>query len=1312
MKPKHLVNKTSPLATSIAKCDPNKNTIHTLTQIISRVRNKRSSTISSVPSFSKTSIAFFQHTRSFSNLPRINDSELRKLVFTTEREAQYQLRRAVKNENEKQGVQIALPFQHPFKSGFYKPDTDFSRGKNGASKQGTINVPGFMIDHLLAPYHNRRLELLGDSLLELIITEELLKRFDMIPIGNIAYVRNQILKNDTFKRISLYIYKLRNYLVKSGNSGIDIDVALKTRETTSNDEQYYMGIATAADADLFEAYVGGLFLDLAKTTTWENAIEFIKKWLLEIAEPIISQYKLEQQNQEKIHMIADHLSRTDTKEFMAQFDVTSSKIKKQFKYLYSKYDNNIFFPKISSSLMETRILTTTMNTISLLPKDVRQFKYFPRDHPQMQAVISFCLHFNNEQLIFLSRSLIKFLLCSHFYQRYPGMNVQQLAQNISLSTQALPSFEKKHLSGLVKANEEVNINTHNKFTSPWSESKVNGGETEEDEKWGLFFRAYLGGLYLSEKQQNEDKRAFGVVKQFFFQTNSDYGHMLFVKQPEIKSTTEWDVVKSIYKRHMNQFEGPDPLLRASGVSDDAFLNSKWEKQQFNDYREKRSEELHLFQTKKGGLVEIPLINQNIGLSVYPLSCQQLATICRILLPNNILPKYLTDVKMFNSSDGTYDYIVTCQIGDIVISRAIAKDLNSAQQLSAEAALRDQYLLNKSISKILGKIPFSKTKLFMKRFMLRLLNLYHTTRVQENNFFRTDGNFTKPEIPIPIKKDVKTVELLNSQSELNEIVQESLNMMFFPEFKLLSSGLNGENSNVPAPPFTVACTLRDVKIGIGIGIEMEYAKSLAASAALERPELMNWVLEKTRRYLDVDKYIQTCEYVMNTFTSVIDEELEKKGDVQLKEESLSAEYREFEKKILDTWRLEMVDEQEFEDSCESALVNDFEAGSEPVISFAELDNLEFLEPIRLLDPASIEIEPKDSKPEPEPKSESLNVVQPTSKVYEPLLQPPDSTSQNITESKAETSTPVSQQSNVINPQLENASGNSVFETNAKSLPCLIVNKPDPRINLAHPTQRAPVTMMASLGNHPVPISSSSSSSAFSFNSNYPISQNFLDVFIRRALPFHLLDSKCQVKYFDFQYKDLRDFHSFVKTLKPLHTKAMAKHLEKSGTKFPLFWNRSEQLFEIASQSDQSSQTPLSPSSSPSLRSTKTSDTHINLKNNIINNDAFWSSLFASFRPILESVNSPNSTVSICTLDSFPISIGIAPGQHRNPLNAPNSKTSSTHELAQQDIKVIDAQHVAAEAALQNPDCLLRVINVLRKEEGVGTEKQQERVMALI
>lgn len=871
-----------------------------------------------------------QDIRSFSNLPRINDPELRKLVFTTEKESRYQLRRAVRHENEKGNVHISLPFAT---AGRIQEPTALHREQKNKAKHGTVEVPDFMIDYLTAPYNNRRLELLGDSLLELIITEELLTRFDMLSIGEITFVRNQILKNDTFKRISLYIYKLRNYLVKSGNAGINIDDALTTKETTLNDEVYFDGIATASDADLFEAYVGGLFLDFSKATTWENAIKYIKRWLLEIAEPIVSQHNLEQKNEERKLQIANSLSKKDTDIFINEFQNVGSKINSSFKKLYKKFDEkNIYFPKIESDFLETKILMAPKDVYSLLPERVRKLKLELKEDTEKRAISSFCLYFNNDHLVFLGRSLVKFLLCHYFYQKYPTLSVKNMTKSISLSTQALPEFEKKHMLGLSKINEEFNqrlLAVAFLEAKPWKEST-------EDDKMGLFFRAYLGGLYLSEKNRNEDKRAFGIVKRFFFQASLEYGNLLFVEQPEIRNTFQWNIVKTIYKRHMTKFQGPDPLLRASSVSHNAVVDSKWETQQFNEYQEKQNEQLHIIRDKQDGLVEIPLINQNIGAKVYPLSCQQLDVVCQVLLPNGIMPTYFTSVKMFDGRDGAYDYIVTCQIGDTVISRAVSKDLSNAQQLAAEAALIDQHLLDKSITKIWKDAPFNKTKSFLKKVVLRFLSLYHKVRIEENKGVDTiDGKPAKPSAMPFVNKNIKSFEMLDSKDTLDAVVEDELNGMYFPTYKLISSSFHGEKSNIPSPPFTVACTLRDVTIGIGIGIELEYAKNLAASAALEKPELLDWVVDNSTLFSNAAKYIEACDYVMNTFGKAVDEELFNKSNDEKLEEAFIMEYEQTNKKWIEFMELETEDELEYEE--------EWDIESEPVL-FEDISNSKFINPL--------------------------------------------------------------------------------------------------------------------------------------------------------------------------------------------------------------------------------------------------------------------------------------------------------------------------------------------------------------------------------
>ncbi|KAJ7124424.1 hypothetical protein C8R44DRAFT_980700 [Mycena epipterygia] len=105
--------------------------------------------------------------------------------------------------------------------------------------------------------NNRRLELAGDSVLGLVMTDLILEMYPGLPVGPSAKMRSILVGNATLARISSK-YKLADRAM----------VYPATRISSPN-----------LHADIFEAYIGGLYAD--------QGLERVKTWLNDLFRPLV-----------------------------------------------------------------------------------------------------------------------------------------------------------------------------------------------------------------------------------------------------------------------------------------------------------------------------------------------------------------------------------------------------------------------------------------------------------------------------------------------------------------------------------------------------------------------------------------------------------------------------------------------------------------------------------------------------------------------------------------------------------------------------------------------------------------------------------------------------------------------------------------------------------------------------------------------------------------------------------------------------------------------------------------------------------------
>ena len=117
--------------------------------------------------------------------------------------------------------------------------------------------------------HNERLEFLGDTFLNTIMTYIIYKRFPTFNEGQLSTLRTRLVSNNTLKEWSI-LYKL--------------DQILRTDFKPMTDGNGPVG-KQKIKADVFEAYIGALIEEDP-----EKNIHVVKSWLTKLAQPIIKEF--------------------------------------------------------------------------------------------------------------------------------------------------------------------------------------------------------------------------------------------------------------------------------------------------------------------------------------------------------------------------------------------------------------------------------------------------------------------------------------------------------------------------------------------------------------------------------------------------------------------------------------------------------------------------------------------------------------------------------------------------------------------------------------------------------------------------------------------------------------------------------------------------------------------------------------------------------------------------------------------------------------------------------------------------------------
>lgn len=125
--------------------------------------------------------------------------------------------------------------------------------------------------------NNERLEFLGDAVLETIVSDIIESKYPSFDEGQLTLLRSTLVKNETIEIISR-AYKFPEWqqeLLKSHLIKTELDINSKFK----NNKRI---------ADLFEAYIGAIFIDKGRNG---DAYNFIKSWLMDVYKPILDEFE-------------------------------------------------------------------------------------------------------------------------------------------------------------------------------------------------------------------------------------------------------------------------------------------------------------------------------------------------------------------------------------------------------------------------------------------------------------------------------------------------------------------------------------------------------------------------------------------------------------------------------------------------------------------------------------------------------------------------------------------------------------------------------------------------------------------------------------------------------------------------------------------------------------------------------------------------------------------------------------------------------------------------------------------------------------
>jgi dsRNA-specific ribonuclease len=180
--------------------------------------------------------------------------------------------------------------------------------------------------------NNERLEYLGDAVLETVVSDIIEYNYPDFDEGQLSKLRSILVKNETIEIISRS-YKFPERQQELLNSHvIKTDLAINTKFRSNK-----------RIADLFEAYIGALFIEKGRDG---SAYDFIKEWLIQVYTPILKEFDGSD------HLKYSHIS----------------------KNLADRLLNNSKLPTLKSFISSPSASESTSSPISISPPEVKTIK--------------------------------------------------------------------------------------------------------------------------------------------------------------------------------------------------------------------------------------------------------------------------------------------------------------------------------------------------------------------------------------------------------------------------------------------------------------------------------------------------------------------------------------------------------------------------------------------------------------------------------------------------------------------------------------------------------------------------------------------------------------------------------------------------------------------------------------------------------------------------------------------------------------------------------------------------------------------------
>lgn len=344
---------------------------------------------------------------------------------------------------------------------------------------------------LTTEYSNRGLELLGDALLGFLVTDVLIDSLPFAFLGEIDLLKRQLTSNKTFKLMAKEWYRLDKYR-------LDDDIVQISRGCQS------LPSSKSKESDLFEAYIGALFLDLSNVTNWDQSISVIRQYVSQIigASNLITELGLNQ--------------------YDSSFKECSTLINSSFMQLiYERwrhvYSNDSKSQEMIKYKYFSQLYTTKDFIVRKLPTFFSQSSATARNNFSRKIQ-----PFESQQLVYLGKALTKFLLIHHFYS-YPEL--PSTANEINDQYIHAITEPNRWSLDIVEDNQNPLITSFQNHTNKPLSINENLGPTQSNE---LRF-GYLAAIYLSGISNPGDDHKFEIGKETEFNLSGAVGPKLYAE---------------------------------------------------------------------------------------------------------------------------------------------------------------------------------------------------------------------------------------------------------------------------------------------------------------------------------------------------------------------------------------------------------------------------------------------------------------------------------------------------------------------------------------------------------------------------------------------------------------------------------------------------------------------------------------------------------------------------------------------------------------------------------------------------------------